>query len=319
MPEPAVIPMHQKQFYFDKSISPALRVRSGDHVVLETEDANVSFIAKESDLFADFGDLLALAGGCNPITGPIYIEDAKPGDSLAVDIIDIKPAFWRGEGYTALYANLGALQHSRTGVQKPIEPRTKICRMEDGFVLFETHDKKRTIRIPVTPFIGTIGVAPKEERVASAKMGPDFCGNVDIPDIRIGSTVILPVHVEGALLSLGDVHACQGDGEITACALEVQAKVEIRVRVIHSPEAIRGALPRLHDQRFVGVIVPLNYANYTEAMQIGYTELIRIMASEHGFDELDAYQLLNLVGEMRLGSELSCLCRIDRKYLQAGV
>lgn len=315
MSTPAAIGMDHSHFYFDKAIAPAATVRSGDRVVLHTEDANVSCIAKESDLFADFDQLLTLAGGCNPVTGPIYVEGAKPGDSLAVDILDIKPAFWRGVGYTALYANLGALQHCRTCVQKPHEPRTKICRIEDGFVHFKTHDGKRTIRIPANPFIGTIGVAPKEERIASAKMGRDFCGNVDIPDIRVGSTVILPVNVEGALLSLGDVHACQGDGEITACALEVQAVVDVRVRIVRPPEAGCRSLPRLHDERSLGVIVPLNYANYTEAMQTGYTELIRIMAAEYGFDELDAYQLLNLVGEMRLGSELSCLCRIERKYL----
>lgn len=315
MPNPLTIPMSHSHLYFDKAIAPALTVQSGEHVVLETEDANMGFIAKESDLYADFGDLLAMAGGCNPVTGPIHVEGAKPGDSLAVDIIDIKPALWKGEGYTALYSNLGALQHRKTGLEKPMEPRTKICRIEDGFVHFRTHADARTIRIPLSPFIGTIGVAPKEERIASAKTGPDFCGNVDIPAVGTGSTVILPVNVEGALLSLGDVHACQGDGEITACALEVQAAVEVRVRVVRPPEGIFHTLPRLHDERSIGVIVPLNHADYSEAMRMGYTELVRIMAAEYGFDELDAYQLLNLVGEMRLGSELSCLCRIERKYL----
>ncbi len=309
------VTMDQTHFYFDKTLAPAARVTTGDHIFLETEDANGGFIATDDDLYADFAKLLAVAGGCNPITGPIYVEGANPGDFLAVDIIDIKPAYWKDEGYPALYSNLGALQHCKTGVQKAHEPRTKICRIENGYVLFPTHDGKRTIRIPLSPFIGTIGVAPKQERIASAKMGMDFCGNVDIPDISVGSTVILPVHVEGALLSLGDVHACQGDGEITACALEVQALVEIRVRILPQSEGRCISMPRLYDDKSIGVIVPLNYANYTEAMQIGYTELIRIMVSEYGFDQLDAYQLLNLVGEMRLGSELSCLCRIDRKYL----
>lgn len=315
MSDPVTVPMEQRHFFFDRAIPAAVRIRPGDHVVFETEDANASFVAKESDLFPDFDVLFNLAGGANPITGPVHVEGAKPGDRLAVDIVNIKPAFWRGVGYTALYANLGALQHMRSSLQQPMEARTKICRIEDGFVLFQSHDKARTIRIPANPFIGTIGVAPKEERIYSSKMGQDFCGNVDIPDIRAGSTVILPVHVDGALLSLGDVHACQGDGEITACALEVQAVVEVRVRLIPAGEAGYGKWPQLHDERYLGVIVPLGYANYTEAMQIGYTELVRVMAAQYGFDELDAYQLLNLVGEMRLGSELSCLYRIDRKYL----
>lgn len=309
------IGMDKKHFVFDKTIPPQLHVAHNDTVVIDTEDADNSLITKPTDIFADFNVLYDLAGGTNPLTGPIYVNDARPGSCLEVDIVAIEPAPWRKEGYTALYANLGALQNNRGSLQQPLEPRTKICAIEDGFIHFGTHDGKKIIRIPVNPFVGTIGVAPREDRCSAGKMGQDFCGNVDLPDFRVGSTVILPVNVEGALLSLGDVHACQGDGEITGCALECQARVTIRVRVVSADSVQYGAWPQWRDEHFIGVVVPLGYANYTEAMQIGYTELVRIMAQGHGFDELDAYQLLNLVGEMRLGSEYSCLCRIDKKYL----
>lgn len=315
MPTSHHIGKDRKHFVFDKLIAPALRVQSGDEIVVETEDADNSLITRESDIFADFNVLFDMAGGTNPVTGPIHVEGAKPGDCLAVDIVDIRVAPWRGEGYTALYANLGALQNNRGSLQEPLEPRTKICRIEDGIIHFTTHDKSRTIRIPVDPFIGTIGVAPREDRCSAGKMGQDFCGNIDIPALRPGGTVLLPVNHDGGLLSLGDVHACQGDGEITGCALECQAEVRIRVRVLSAADAGYGSWPQLHDGRSIGVVVPLGYANYTEAMQIGYTELIRIMNRGYGFDPLDAYQLLNLVGEMRLGSEYSCLCRIDKKFL----
>lgn len=248
MPQSHRIGKDRKHFVFDRMIPPELHIRSGDEVVLETEDADNSLITRESDIFADFNTLFDMAGGTNPVTGPIHVEGARPGDCLAVDILDIRLAPWRGEGYTALYANLGALQNNRGSLQAALEPRTKICRIEDDFIHFASRDKSRTIRIPVSPFIGTIGVAPREERWSAGRMGQDFCGNVDIPAVGPGSTVLLPVHHEGGLLSLGDVHACQGDGEITGCALECQAEVRIRVRVLSFAEAGYGAWPQLHDE-----------------------------------------------------------------------
>lgn len=310
------IGMDTKHFVFDKMLSPVLRVRHNDTIVVETEDADNSLITKETDVFADFNALYDMAGGTNPVSGPIYVDGAHPGDCLEVDILEIQPAPWRHAGYTALYANLGALQDNRGSLQAPLEPRTKICAIKDGMVHFAMAGGGKVIRIPVDPFIGTIGVAPREDRCSAGKMGQDFCGNVDIPALRAGSTVVLPVNVEGALLSLGDVHACQGDGEITGCALECQARVTIRVRATSAEEARYGAWPQVRDERYLGVIVPLGYANYTEAMKIGYTELVHLMAKWYGFDALDAYQLLNLAGEIRMGSEYSCLCRIDKKYLQ---
>ena len=315
MTEHYAIGMDKKHFVFDREIPPALRVGQGATVVLDTEDADNSLITKETDVFADFNVLYDMAGGTNPVTGPIHVDGAHPGDCLEVDILDIQPAPWRKAGYTALYANLGALQDNRGGLQEPLEPRTKICAVRDGVIHFATHDGSRVIHIPADPFIGTIGVAPREDRCSAGKMGQDFCGNVDIPAFRAGSTVVLPVNVEGALLSLGDVHACQGDGEITGCALECQARVTIRVRAVRAGDVFYGAWPQWRDERYLGVVVPLGYANYTEAMKIGYTELVGIMARGYGFDRLDAYQLLNLAGEVRVGSEYSCLCRIDRKFL----
>lgn len=310
------IGMDNKHFVFDRTILPALHVCNNDTVVIETEDADNSLITKETDVFADFNVLFDKAGGTNPVTGPIYVNGAKPGDCLEVDILDIHAAPWRHAGYTALYANLGALQDNRGSLQPALEPRTKICAIEDGMVHFILSDSGRIISIPTDPFIGTIGVAPREERCSAGKMGQDFCGNVDIPALRTGGTVVLPVNVEGGLLSLGDVHACQGDGEITGCALECQARVTIRIRTLSANEARYGAWPQIRDEQYLGIIVPLGYANYTEAMKIGYTELVGIMERWYGFERLDAYQLLNLVGEIRMGSEYSCLCRIDKKYLQ---
>ncbi|WP_066452508.1 acetamidase/formamidase family protein [Anaerotruncus rubiinfantis] len=315
MDQMKTVPLQTRQFLFDKEAPAVLRVSPGERIRFETEDADVSLIRTENDLYQDFSVLYEKGGGTNPLSGPVYIEGAKPGDTLAVEILRIEPGYWRGEGYTAIFSGLGALQNAAGSLQPPLEPRTKICRIADGFVHFKSHDKKREIKIPTSPFIGTIGVAPKEDRCSSGKMGRDFCGNIDIPAVKAGSTVLLPVNVEGALLSLGDVHACQGDGEITGCALECQAVVEVRVNILPRGRSTCESWPQLLDETYLGVLVPLGAQNLTMAMQYGYAELARVMEKHFGFDLLDAYQLLNLVGEIRVGSEFSCLCRIALAYL----
>lgn len=306
------IKMDKRQFFFDKEIPPQARIQSGDTVIFETEDADVSCITKETDVFEEFSTLFALGGGTNPVTGPVYIEGARPGDTIAVEILDIQPGYWRKAGYTSTFSGLGMLQTAEKGLQSPLEARTKICEIKDGFVYFPSCDQKKIFHIPVTPMIGTIGVAPERERRGTENLGRDFCGNIDLPPVKVGSTVFLKANVEGALLSLGDIHACQGDGEITGCALECQAKVEVRVTVIPKEEGRLLTWPQIEDDEYIGVIIPWGYDDYTQAVKAGYTELIKVLNETYGIDIMDAYQLLNLAGEVRIGSEFSCLCRIKK-------
>lgn len=84
----------------------------------------------------------------------------------------------------------------------------------------------------MNPFVGSIGVAPKYDRRASFYQGSEWCGNIDICDVKPGAQVVLPVNVEGGLLLMGDVHACQGDGEITGCALECRGRIEARITLV---------------------------------------------------------------------------------------
>ena len=144
------------------------------------------------------------------MTGPVYVEGAKPGDCLSVDILRVVPGFIRKGGYTSIYSGLGMLQDCKGSLQPPLEPRTKICPIEEDGIHFKLHESDEYLKLPVRPFVGTIGVAPKEDRRSSFYQGQDWCGNVDIGDITEGTTVILPVHVEGAMFSIGDIHALQG-------------------------------------------------------------------------------------------------------------
>ena len=270
--------MEHRKFAFDKEMEPAASIESGDSVVLETEDANCSLITKETDLWPEFKVIYETAGGCNPVTGPIYVNGAKPGDSLAA--------------------------------------RTRILRIEDGQVIYKLDNNEEYITIPLNPFVGTIGVAPKYDRRASFYKGKEWCGNVDCPDVKAGSTVLLPVHVEGALLSMGDVHGMQGDGEITGCAMECQGIIEATVRVIPGEESTYLNWPQVDNKEWIGVISIANRGRLSTAMVNGYVELAKRMEREYGIPVCDGYMILNLAGKVRIGNSGSCVCRIDRKLLE---
>ncbi len=312
-----IIRRDQYKFYFDKELEPVLTINSGDSVIVETEDANASLIQKDNDIYYKFSELYDKAGGCNPVSGPIYVRDTKPGDYLAVEIRSVEPGPVRKSGYTSIFPGLGALTSSFS-IQDPLEPRTKICKISHDKVLFPTRNKQ-TIEIPARPFIGTIGVAPKIERRVSFYHGKDFCGNIDCPDVREGTTVVLPVNVEGALLSVGDVHAVQGDGEITGCALECQGTVEIKVTALSKDEAKYCDWPQVNAAKWIGTIVCPGGITLADVVRAGYVDLVNRMERFYGFDKLDAYQLLNLVGKVTLGQLAefySCVVKIDRKYLE---
>ena len=183
MKDTLVIGMEHKKFAFDRNIEPVAAIHSGDRVIFETEDANVSLITKESDIWAEFPKLYDKGGGCNPVTGPVYVEGAKPGDCLSVDILRVVPGFIRKGGYTSIYSGLGMLQDCKGSLQPPLEPRTKICPIEEDGIHFKLHESDEYLKLPVRPFVGTIGVAPKEDRRSSFYQGQDWCGNVDIGDI----------------------------------------------------------------------------------------------------------------------------------------
>ncbi len=313
------VSMDTKKFFFDNMIEPAVHAHEGDEIIFFTEDANVSNILKEEDVWNDFPKLLEAGGGCNPVSGPVYIEEAKKGDFIAVEILDVIAGEERNGGYSSLYAGLGALS-TPASVQEDLEARTKICTIvENGQATFKEHNGSRVIRFDMNPFIGTIGVAPKANRLTSQLHGKDYCGNVDCPDIKAGATIVMPCNVDGALLSIGDVHGAQGDGEITGCAMECRGEVHVRVKVLSKEKAEYVAWPQVNTETTIGAIICGGGVNLTEQIKEGYCELVRRMEKYYGFDKLDAYQLLNLVGKVRIGplgyDMNSCVCSIEKRYL----
>jgi acetamidase/formamidase len=158
------------------------------------------------------------------------------------------------------------------------------------------------LTLPYQPFIGTIGTSPEIEAITSLQ--PDYYGgNMDLPDVGVDAVIYLPVNAPGALLYLGDCHAIQGDGELCGVALEHPTVTTVQVDLI---KKWTFKWPRLENEKFfmtIGSSRPME-----DAARIAYRELIRWMAADFGFEELDAYMLLTQCGRVRLGN------MVDPKY-----
>jgi len=197
-------------FKMSKDVQPILRVKSGDSIAIETEDCFChSITCDENDL--NCVDLKKI----NPATGPIYVEGAEPGDTLNVEIESI---LLDAEGVTSVLPDSGVLGKS----VKEFTP--KMIRLEDGYAYFNN------FKIPVKPMIGVIGVAPENGEIFCGEPGAHG-GNLDTLQITSESIVKLPVFHPGALLSIGDVHASMGEGEVCGTGIETRASVSIRVDV----------------------------------------------------------------------------------------
>ncbi|MBI1371332.1 MAG: acetamidase [Phycisphaera sp.] len=208
--------LHQAQGHlgWDNGIEPRVRVGSGESIAFEVVDASGGQITPESTAEA-VGRMDSAK--INPLTGPVYVDGAEPGDALVVELIAFEPSGW---GWTALIPGFGLLA--------------------DEFDTAYLHHSRYTseavafapgVRVPTRPFTGTIGVAPAESGRHSVIPPRRVGGNMDTRDLVAGSVLRLPVEVSGALLSVGDTHAAQGDGEVCGTAVETAMNVRLRVSV----------------------------------------------------------------------------------------
>ena len=304
-------------FYFDRALEPAGTVRPGEAFVVETADSLCGLIKSERDGFASFTELLERVGGANPVTGPIAVEGCRAGDLLAITVHDIVPAPRSGRGWTMLIPGWGGLQHDGYSIQDPIPPRTVMAEVDRHMVTMELDGRR--LSLPSEPFIGTLGVAPAVERRLTLSQSPEYLGDVDVRAFRPGTTLFLRAHADGGLLFVGDVHATQGDAEITGVAVEVDAEVTVSVEVIPKGEGIYGRLPVLASESWFGVIAAFGGAGLTNCVRAGYADLCELMQLHYGFTRSGAYVLLGQVGRVQVGNMIdpfySCLVQVDRKYL----
>ena len=295
-------------YVFNPYREPMVRVRPSERVTIHTDDAFESRITKKVDLPSR---ALATAKFLNPQTGPIYVEGAEPGDSLAVRIESIEPT--RDFAVSVLIPYFGGLTSTnltRT-LQEPLPERVWIWDLVDGGN--NLVNEELGVKLPWQPFLGTLAVAPDLEAITALAPGP-FGGNMDVPDVKPGNTVYLPVWNSGALVYTGDCHARQGQGELCGVALEITSKVTVVFEVIKD-KAIEW--PRIESDEAIMVVGSARPME--DAARIANTELILWLEQEYGYDRWDAYQLLTQAGGLYVGNMVdttySLVASIEKKYL----
>ncbi|MEA2582396.1 MAG: amidase [Thermomicrobiales bacterium] len=285
---------------FDRRTPPVATVRPGEIFVVETEDARSGRTRTPETTTSEYLLEMRRKGWYgNPVTGPIYVEGAEPGDTLLVHIHDLACDTL---GWIPIWP---FLFHFEDLFDKP---ETILCEIRDGCV----HIGDRA-RVPVRPMIGTIGTAPPMEAILSGGMGRHG-GNLDAEEVTTGSTIHLPVNVEGALLALGDCHAIQSDGEL--------ASVEMRGVVTLSCDVIKGRSPVMTWPRIetadslvtVAVGRPLE-----EALWGALRDLILWVEERTGMTKQEAYLLIGTAGHARPGqaqvSQYSMRCLVPKSVL----
>jgi acetamidase/formamidase len=288
---------------------PVAHLKSGDILETNTVDAFGNVIQKPSDP-------LSLVKGDNPLTGPFYIEGAEPGDTLAVKILDLEVDSNQGVG--AFAPGFGALNKTTYTpmLHTPLPEKIWFYPIDHATntATFHALDSDFSVKIPLHPFFGCIGVAPAGGEARSSIVPEAFGGNMDSPEASVRNTVYFPVNVSGALLYMGDGHAAMGDGEIAGTAIEVPLRARIQVNVIKGQKI---NWPRFENQdaiMTVGAYRPLD-----DCLRIAFTELVGWIHNDYGLSELDAYELLSKVAKIHLNEMVDpnyvIVASIEKKFL----
>ena len=281
---------------------PVETVSPGETFAVETVDA---FEDRIDSPDADITRIVRLPY-VNPLTGPIYVDGAEKGDTLAVTVCSIEVT--REYAVSALIPEFGGLCGTvfTRMLNQPLPPRVMLHPIAGGEITFSESLDIPTY--PLDPFYGTMGTAPELEAVSSLAPGVHG-GNMDAADLCPGNTVFFPVNVEGALLYVGDGHAAQGDAEVCGVAAEIPTRGVLRVDVIKG-KAIRT--PRVESSDYimtVGSARPME-----DAARIAFYELVMWLESEYGIERLTAYQLCSQIARVRLANMVDILYSVVAKY-----
>jgi acetamidase/formamidase len=283
-----------------------MHLKPGDTVETNTVDAD--------------GKALEAAGlkpkGPNPLTGPFYIDGAEPGDTLAVRFLHLEVN--GKEGWGSSGPGFGALNSSHytplLGQGIPKMTWTYSIDKSANVATFQAHDSSFSVKIPLHPFLGCVGVAPADGEMRSSIVPAEFGGNMDSSEASAGNTLYLPVNVPGALLFLGDGHAVMGDGEVNGTAIEVSMLVRFQVDLIKNHKI---NWPRFENNDYImaaGIYRPLD-----DALRIAFVELIGWMHEQYGLSEMDSYELLSKTAEIHLAEMVDpnfvVIAKINKKFL----
>ncbi|RWH68406.1 MAG: acetamidase [Mesorhizobium sp.] len=278
-------------FGWDNSFVPTERVAPGSTIEFQCLDASGGQLQADSTV-ADVA-LLDFAK-VNPVTGPIYVDGAEPGDALKVTIGMFKPS---GFGWTANIPGFGLLADDFP------EPALNIWKYDAASL--EPALFGRQARVPLKPFAGTIGNAPAEMGLHSVVPPRRVGGNLDIRDLAAGTTLYLPVEVAGALFSVGDTHAAQGDGEVCGTAIESPMDVVLKLDLVKdawlkTPRfTTPGPVTRHLDAKGYEVTTGIGPDLMTGARE-AVSQMIDLLAGRYGMDPVEAYMLVSVCGDLRI-------------------
>lgn len=265
---------------------PLLTVRPGDVVAVSTEDCFAGKVRGRGDLPSQVCTFPFL----NPVSGPIAVEGAEPGDTLAVHFAEITPA--RDWAVSATFPMFGALTTTAhtAMLHQPLEERVWVYDLDlpRGVCRFNAHGSDFSVELPLDPMHGTVGVAPGANEVLMSITPSAHGGNMDTPEMRAGTTAYFGVNVPGAMLALGDGHARQGEGEVCGTAVEAAMETTIVIDLIKGHPT---PVPRLESSEYLmstGSARPLE-----DAFRMSQHDLVGWTGSLLGLDDLDAYQLVS--------------------------
>lgn len=295
--------------------APLARVRPGAVLELWTEDCFAGRVRSKDDLVSVVCEFPFL----NPQTGPFYVEGAEPGDTLAVHFVSIEPSRdWAASTTVPLFGALTST-HLTATLQEPLPEKVWIWQLDRSArtCRFTAYDGDFSMDLPMDPMHGTVGVAPANLEVRSALVPDAHGGNMDTPEMRAGVTCYLGVNVEGALFSIGDGHARQGEGETCGVAVETAMDTVLVVDLIkHRP----CAWPRLESDSYImstGSARPLE-----DAFRIAQADLISWLGLDFGLSPLDAYQFVTQAVESPLANvcdlNYTSVAKLRKEWLPTG-
>lgn len=283
------------QFTFDALAPAVLHIDPGETVVVETLDCFSGRLTRQSPPLDGDHDVLEHIGGrYNPVSSPIYVRGAEPGDTLAVDILDV--ALGARQGFAVTHVSRDWADDFGGGrFADDVASSTIFAAVEGNKLAISLGE--HIVQCEAAPMIGTIGTAPADGATSSLLYAPEHGGNLDCPMIRPGATVLLPVNVAGALLSLGDVHALMGDAEVTGTALETSADVKLRVRLEKKGTA-KLTTPRIIDGDLLGSVGCKSRLSIHENIRSAVLDLVAFLTGTHAMPPAVALQVVNLFGKV---------------------
>ncbi|MBI1416025.1 MAG: acetamidase [Limimaricola sp.] len=286
----------QHHFGWDNSIAPVERVEPGSTILFHCHDSSAGQLGPSSTVedvkTLDFGKI-------NPVSGPLWVEGAEPGDALKITIDSFAPQAQGGKGWgwTANIPGFGLLADQFT------DPALHVWTYDPDSLAPALWGKEG--RVPLKPFAGTIGVAPAEKGLHSIVPPRRVGGNMDIRDLAAGTTLYLPVEVAGALFSVGDTHAAQGDGEVCGTAIESPMDVVLTLDLVKGANlktprfTTPGPVTRHLDAKGYEVTTGIAPDLMTAARD-AVANMVDFLSATRGMAAVDAYMLVSTCGDLRI-------------------